>query len=744
MPPFRSRMTDDRSPRLFDELEPRVLLSTLFGAELPDLADLEDANNPIVRFETNIQSAAGFSHIDIELFVSADDDPVGTVANFLSYVRDGQYDNIIMQRSQALDANPDSPSEIIQGGRNRIDADGNATAINVGDNIDDETNRENEARTIAMAKTNVPNSANSQWYFNLVDNEDVLSPDVQGNGGFTVFGRVVDDRSWDVVLAIAELDRLDLSQQLSDPDFGGGPFRSTPVTDDFDDADGFQLDEFVTIINAEVIKAEDTAAFFDQAVFYPEGFSNFRTEETLTIVNPNDSAGDYQVIARFAQGLDRDIVVTQGTLEPGERLEIELRGTGDDGRLIGFNPYAVEVHSAFEAADALPVTATLTRADFTDISAGLDPFAGESLFNPLAIAEADRQNTLTSWTFADLERDDDALESFITWQNLTGETGEVTIEFFFEDQSSTQLVNARELGAYRRGGINLEGIGESVLPQKPFAARVTSTVPIVASSSIFRLDQADPAGTGAALSLGAAGQPGTVAVLGDARRPVDGSGQISVVNLGSTDAVVTLEFVTSTGERRESIFNQIEAGRRRLFSLDQLPGSSIAEDTPISVRVSGLAGGPAIAAQYTAASSIGGGGALVAPFAATSQIFTDASFSEDSGFSEIISVFNPNAAAADVTFTVLFDDGTTFGYRTTAPAERRAELNLNNTSESSILAIRNKIDADPDRFGTFSVIVDTQTPTPTPVTASLTRVDIEAGRRFTVTPTILGGLTPLG
>ncbi|MEO1584886.1 MAG: peptidylprolyl isomerase [Planctomycetota bacterium] len=725
-----------------DELEPRIVLSTLFGAELPDLADLESTSNPIVRFETNIESADGFSHIDIELFVSEADDPTVTVDNFLSYVRDGQYDNIIIQRSQALNGDPTQPSDILQGGRNRVDDDGNATVIAVEDTIVDEVSRENDARTIAMAKTGAPDSATSQWFFNLVDNEDVLGPDVQTNGGFTVFGRILDDRSFAVAEAIAGLERLDLSATLSDPDFGGGPFRSVPVTADFDESDGLTTDEFVTIINAEIIKPADTTAFFEQFVYYPEGFSNFRTEETLTIANTNSTEGQYQVIARFAQGLDRDIVVQEGTLAAGERLEIALEGTGEDGRLIGFNPYAIEVHSAFEDAAAVPITATLTRADFANAADGLDPFAGESLFNPLAIAEADRESTLTTWTFADLERDDDALETFITWQNLTGQEGEVTIRFFFEDQASTELVTPRELGAYRRGGVNLEGIGESVLPQKPFAAQVISTVPIVASSSLFRVDQSDPAGTGAALSLGAAGEAGTVAALADARRPADGSGQVSVVNLGVDDAVVKLEFITPDGLSRDSVFNVIEAGRRRLFDLDQLPGTTVAADTPISVRVTSQNAQP-IAAQYTAASSIGGGGALVAPFAATSQVFTDASFVDAAGFSETISVFNPGSAVAEVTFTVVFNDGVTLGVRETAPAGRRVALDLTDTADSAISAIRAKIDADTDQFGTFAVVVDTRNPSAQPVTASLTRVDTDAGRRFTVTPTILEGLTPL-
>jgi peptidyl-prolyl cis-trans isomerase A (cyclophilin A) len=47
-----------------------------------------------------------------------------------------------------------------------------------------------------------PHSATSQFFINLDDNSANL--DVQ-NGGFTVFARVLDGRSWDVVLDIAGL-----------------------------------------------------------------------------------------------------------------------------------------------------------------------------------------------------------------------------------------------------------------------------------------------------------------------------------------------------------------------------------------------------------------------------------------------------------------------------------------------------------------------------------------------------------
>jgi cyclophilin family peptidyl-prolyl cis-trans isomerase len=48
--------------------------------------------------------------------------------------------------------------------------------------------------TIAMAKTSDPNSANSQFFFNLADNSGSLD-NTNNSGGFTVFGHVVRDPS---------------------------------------------------------------------------------------------------------------------------------------------------------------------------------------------------------------------------------------------------------------------------------------------------------------------------------------------------------------------------------------------------------------------------------------------------------------------------------------------------------------------------------------------------------------------
>lgn len=718
---------------LFDELEQRVMLSVFFGEAMPDLSAMENTNNIIVRFNTNIVGDDGLSHFDMELFVTEDDDPIGTVENFLRYVRQGQYDGMFFQRLQNLNADPSLPPEILQGGRNRLDdATGQVTVIDVGDTVTDEIGRENNQRTVAMAKTNVANSATSQFFINLTDNEEMLSPDVQPNGGFPVFGQILGDRSWDLLMTIASLDAVDLRSRMNDPQFGTGAYPAVPVTDAFDPDPGSMLtdDMLVTVLDAEIIKPAG-AAFFSQAVYLPEGYKNFRSREILTVANTNDEAADFQVILRYATTEDRDFVIAFGTLEAGERREIVLSGPGGEADVRGFIPYAIEVQTASIDLFSDPVSASIRRSDFAD-----DTFAGEAFFNPEAIAQADRESELTTWVFADGLRDDANAETFITWVNLSGQDGQVTIEFFFEDGSSTQLVTARELGRYRRGGVNVEGIGTSVLPQGAFSARVTSTVPIVAAMSTFRLSQSDPGGTGAALAIGQPGPGGPIAAIADIRRPGGGTGQVSVVNLGGVEAVVRLDFVNNAGVVRSSVFNRIDAGGRRSFDINTLPGLTLAPDQAYALRVSVQDGGPSIAAQFTTAGP-GGGGAGVRTFGGTLHAFADAMSSDATGDQERVSVYNPGQATANAAFTLHFSDGSRIRMnRDVAPGERLS-IDFLNDPQSDLDAIQSKIESA-DEFASYSVTVET---TGTMV-ASITRIDAD-GALTTFNGTILSGLAPL-
>jgi cyclophilin family peptidyl-prolyl cis-trans isomerase len=102
-----------------------------------------------------------------------------TVANFLTYVNNHNYDNTIIHRSVS--------DFIIQGGgfTNQL-----ASVVSYGP-IQNEFNptRSNVRGTIAMAKLGGdPNSATNQWFVNVADNSQNLD---NQNGGFTVFGKVI-------------------------------------------------------------------------------------------------------------------------------------------------------------------------------------------------------------------------------------------------------------------------------------------------------------------------------------------------------------------------------------------------------------------------------------------------------------------------------------------------------------------------------------------------------------------------
>lgn len=126
----------------------------------------------IVRMETVLGT------IEIEMHPDA---APNTVANFMNYMNDGDYNNSIIHRS--------IPGFVIQGGGYIIN-NGALESIVTDPAIENEFNLSNIRGTIAMAKGSDPDSATSQWFFNIADNSASLD-NVSNSGGFTVFGTVV-------------------------------------------------------------------------------------------------------------------------------------------------------------------------------------------------------------------------------------------------------------------------------------------------------------------------------------------------------------------------------------------------------------------------------------------------------------------------------------------------------------------------------------------------------------------------
>ena len=141
-------------------------------------------------FATEVTMETPFGDVRIELF---DEQAPATVANFLKYVNSGAYANSFIHRSV--------PGFVIQGGGYYL-VEGAPNAIETFPPVVNEPGISNVRGTIAMAKqAGDPNSATSQWFFNLVDNSDVLDDD---NGGYTVFGQVLGD-GMDIIDEIADL-----------------------------------------------------------------------------------------------------------------------------------------------------------------------------------------------------------------------------------------------------------------------------------------------------------------------------------------------------------------------------------------------------------------------------------------------------------------------------------------------------------------------------------------------------------
>ena len=131
-----------------------------------------------------------FGDVDIELY---DEQAPLTVANFLNYVIDGDYQNSFVHRSV--------PGFAIQGGGYTY-VNGFIDYVPTDDPVVNESGISNQRGTIAMARTSDPDSATSQWFINLADNSDTLD---SSSGGYTVFGEVLGD-GMDIIDQIAGLD----------------------------------------------------------------------------------------------------------------------------------------------------------------------------------------------------------------------------------------------------------------------------------------------------------------------------------------------------------------------------------------------------------------------------------------------------------------------------------------------------------------------------------------------------------
>ena len=139
----------------------------------------QKGNGYVVVLETSLGS--------IEIELNKEKAPI-TVENFLNYVTTGAYDETVFHR--VIDG------FMIQGGG--FTTDGEKKPTNPPIKLESNNGLLNEVGTIAMARTNIPDSATNQFFINIKDNSFLnYSPT---SPGYAVFGKVV--KGMDVVNTI--------------------------------------------------------------------------------------------------------------------------------------------------------------------------------------------------------------------------------------------------------------------------------------------------------------------------------------------------------------------------------------------------------------------------------------------------------------------------------------------------------------------------------------------------------------
>ncbi|MEN9842641.1 MAG: hypothetical protein RLZZ612_470 [Pseudomonadota bacterium] len=181
----------------------RVAASTALGVSL----SMAYANEGAVRVTLTTNQG------DIRLELDAKTAPK-TVENFVQYVKDKHYDGTIFHR--VIDG------FMIQGGgfdASYVQKSTRSPVTHEGQEAIAKGGMRNVVGTIAMARTNAPHSATSQFFINVKDNS-FLDPTPQAHG-YTVFGKVIE--GMDVVNKIKAM-----------PTGSGGPFPTdvpkTPIT----------------------------------------------------------------------------------------------------------------------------------------------------------------------------------------------------------------------------------------------------------------------------------------------------------------------------------------------------------------------------------------------------------------------------------------------------------------------------------------------------------------------------------
>lgn len=639
-----------------EQLEQRQVFSP---TPFPSLDLLEDPSNPVIRLNTT------YGDIDIELFQHL---APSLVSAFLEGLNRGlTNDQTYFHRLL--------PGIALQGGLfGSFPGHPEAGAIPVCEPIEDPSplsfGRANTVRTIATgALIDTGPIGTSPFIFNLTDNSMRYDPD-----HIVVFARVIDDRSWDVVQAIASLAVADLTSDTTFTRFFPGSWHNTPITRPFDPGQDGEPGDSVTpglipqIRDLSIIRAPGTSDYYQFTVYEPEGYLNLNIREFVPMENPHDEPVYFELTAHYEDdgtgSLQRDDVIQSGIIAAHSRGGVRLITAEPNANLdLHDRPFALRLRST------LPLAATLSHYDF-----------GATLSQPFTEA------TANTWFFPNARRFS-GVSDFLVWFNPGNDDATVTVTFRSDagiDHTPLVFTTAQ----LRRGGVNIAAITD--LLEGNYSIRVDSTQPIIVSRSHY-IREGGPNGTPTGYSeLGAHGAASAIGVLPFAADPGNTPAppntptlSFFAVNPGTAIAHVTIELYRAGASTPEFTFLNaltIDGGRRGTFS-NLLP-TGVGDVFTLVYRSDAP-----IFGSFEVVRSEGGYGGSV-PVAAGTDFhyadgFIDPSRTQSNSLEEIVHIFNPNATSfgrdeqlAQVLFTVRYTDGFTLSFPQTMDAGGMLSFNI--------------------------------------------------------------------
>lgn len=646
----RRRLTDGRSAeQMLESLENRVMLN---GDSFPSLSLLEDANNPVVRMQTE--------RGDIFIELLANEAP-SIVEDFLEKLDDNATNQTFFHNLV--------PGVSLRGGSWFFlrDADG--------DNFYGPDALSRPGTSFGLVQNNRPHAVGTiaahlydggAMVFNLADNTAAHAND------YAVFARVLDPDSWAVVEDIASLPTASIEGAPNIHAAVQGHLGNVPVDSAYTPGTAVSPNIVVQSPDMMLIKQQGGADYYRHTLYSAEGFTGSTISEFIPISNVNAQEVFYEVRVRYERapgdaGISRDDLVFRGSLAANVRggVTISTPDNWDAATVLPNRPYAIEIWST------LPVSANFSHYDFG-----------------VATGEAFVSTLNTYWFVGEVEKSNDG-HDFILWYNPNPNT--VTVELTFRADGVNTLVPIQfQIEPMRRGGINIRD--HANIPNGLYSVTVEATSPVLVSMSHYgNVSPID--GWGAVGQAGAPALFSIVPIAYEAGAGAAAAPQIAFAfhNPGLSGGVVSIDFYESGSNVPVHSLNNVVTlapnARGRITidaaTLPQVPSlTAVVRSTqPVYTATKFVR----VEDSYAAGVAVSAGTNF--HFA---EGFTDPSRTAPNQLEESLTIFNPYGAAfdlaqtqANVTFTFRYTDGASFTINRTV--EGGSGLNLRVSSLQEVI-----------------------------------------------------------